>query len=147
MASSWATEEVRSANLRDRRLNRRLGEVLSQLAARPTASIPAACGGRAEMAAAYRLFANAKGGFENLLAPHLESTCQRIAAEAIVVLAQDTTEVELTRPAQPVAGAGPLDGGSRQGALLHELHAFTPDGTPLGTVAASAWGRVTRPSR
>lgn len=152
MASSWATEEVRSANLRDRRLNRRLGEVLSQLAARPTASIPAACGGRAEMAAAYRLFANAKGGFENLLAPHLESTCQRIAAEAIVVLAQDTTEVELTRPAQPVAGAGPLDGGSRQGALLHELHAFTPDGTPLGTVSASAWARdsqrpETRPTR
>lgn len=152
MASSWATEEVRSANLHDRRLNRRLGEVLSQLAARPTASIPAACGGRAEMAAAYRLFANAKGGFENLLAPHLESTCQRIAAEAIVVLAQDTTEVELTRPAQQVAGAGPLDGGSRQGAFLHELHAFTPDGTPLGTVAASAWARdsqrpETRPTR
>lgn len=145
MGASWATEEVRSANLRDRRLNRRLVEVLSQLAARPAASIPAACGGRAEMAAAYRLFANAKGGFENLLAPHLEATCQRIAAESVVVLAQDTTEVELTRPTQQVAGAGPLDGGSRQGALLHELHAFTPDGTPLGTVAAAAWARDPQP--
>ena len=46
MGASWATEEVRSANLRDRRLNRRLVEVLSQLAARPAASIPAACGVR-----------------------------------------------------------------------------------------------------
>jgi hypothetical protein len=145
MVASWAAEEMRTANLRDKRLNRRLVEVLSQLAARPTASIPAACGGRAEMAAAYRLFANEKAGFENLLQPHREATHQRIAHEPVVVLVQDTTEVELTRPEQQVAGAGPLDGGARRGALLHLLHAFTPDGTPLGTLAARAWARDEQP--
>lgn len=145
MAASWASDEMKAVNLRDRRLNRRLVEVLSQLASRPTASIPAACGGRAEMTAAYRLFANEKAGFDNLLQPHTEATHRRIAAEPVVVLAQDTTEVELTRPAQQVAGAGPLDGGSRLGALLHELHAFTPDGTPLGTVAATVWARDEQP--
>ena len=31
-----------------------------------------------------------------------------------------------------------MDGDSRRGALLHILHAFTPDGTPLGTVHATA---------
>jgi hypothetical protein len=146
MAASWAAEEMKAANLHDKRLNRRLVEVLSQLAARPTASIPAACGGRAEMAAAYRLFANSKAGFDNLLAPHVEATHERIACQQTVVLVQDTTEVELTRPEQQVAGAGPLDGGSRRGALLHALHAFTPDGTPLGTAMATAWARHEEPT-
>lgn len=141
MVSPWAAREMKSANLNDKRLNRRLVEVLSQLASRPTSSIPAACGGRAEMAAAYRLFANAKVGFDNLLRPHTEATLQRMADQQVVVMVQDTSEVDVTRPEQQVVGAGPLDGGSRRGALLHELHAFTPDGTPLGTVSATAWVR------
>jgi hypothetical protein len=53
MLAPWVAEEMKSAELNDERLNRRLEEVLSALAERPTASIPAACGGHAEMAAAY----------------------------------------------------------------------------------------------
>src|SRR5262249_42007031 len=40
-----------------------------------------------------------------------------------------------------VRGAGPLDGHSRRGLLLHLMHAFAPDGTPLGTVQALPWAR------
>src|SRR5262249_16632857 len=47
----------------------------------------------------------------------------------------------LTRPEQPVVGAGTLDG-SRQGFLLHLLHAFTPQGVPLGTVGAEVLNRT-----
>ena len=141
MAHAWAVDEMKSADLNDKRLNDRLREVLSQLADRPTASIPAACGGRADMAAAYRLFDNEKATFENILQPHAEHTRQRMTAESVVLLVQDTTEIDLTRPQQQVKGAGPLDGSSRRGALLHPLHAFTPDGTPLGTVSAEAWTR------
>ena len=47
MLAPWVEDEVKTANLNDKRLNERLADVLSQLAARPTASIPAACGGRA----------------------------------------------------------------------------------------------------
>ena len=42
----------------------------------------------------------------------------------------------MTRPEQQVVNAGPLDGNSRRGALLHLMHAFTPDGTPPGSVEA-----------
>ncbi len=56
MVVSWALDEMKTADLKDKRLNNRLREVLSQLGGYPTASIPAACGGHAEMAAAYRLF-------------------------------------------------------------------------------------------
>jgi beta-glucosidase-like glycosyl hydrolase len=130
MLAPWIEEEMKTADLRDRRLNNRLGEVLSQFAAHPRASIPAACGGRAEMEAAYRLFDNEKVTLDNILNPHQEATRRRIAAQPVVILAQDTTEVDLTRPEQQVRGAGPLSKENRLGALLHVLHAFTPDGTP-----------------
>jgi len=132
---------MQTADLDDKRLDVRLKAVLSALAQHPTASIPAACGGRTEMVAAYRFFENEKATFADILQPHSDATRQRIAAQRVVVLAQDTTEIDLTRPAQQVFGAGPLDGESRRGAFLHPLHAFTPDGTPLGTVHATAWTR------
>jgi len=141
MLAPWVMDEVKTAKLNDKRLNRRLAEVLSQLAARPTASVPAACGGRAEVVAAYRFCANEKTSFDAVLQPHLDATRERIAAQPVVILPQDTTEIDVTRPEQEVAGAGPLDGDSRRGALLHAMHAFTPDGTPLGTVSAAAWTR------
>jgi hypothetical protein len=140
MLAAWVLEEMKTANLADKRLNKRLQTVLAQLAEHPMASIPAACGGHAEMTAAYRLFDNEKATFTKILEAHGEATRERIAAQPVVVLAQDTTEVDLTRP-QPMSGVGPLDGGARVGALLHLLHAFTPDGTPLGTTQAMAWTR------
>src|SRR5277367_2679327 len=141
MLAPWIGEELKTADLKDKRLNDRLREVLSQLAGRPTASIPAACGGSAEMTAAYRLFDNEKATFDNIVQAHADATRKRIAAQPIVVLAQDTSELNLTRPERKVRGAGPLDGGSRVGALLHVLHSFTLDGTPLGTAHATAWAR------
>jgi hypothetical protein len=141
MLAPWVMDETKTAKLNDKRLNRRFAEVLLQLAARPTASIPAACGGRAEVVAAYRFCANEKTSFEAVLQPHLDATRERMAAQPVVILPQDTTEIDVTRPEQEVAGAGPLDGDSRRGALLHVLYAFTPDGTPLGTVLAAPWVR------
>jgi len=145
MVESWVTDEMEDVNLKDKRLNNRLAEVLSQLGGHSTASIPAACGGHAETAAAYRLFDNDKVGLDNVLQPHIEATRRRMAEQEIVLLPQDTTEIDLTRPEQQVVGAGPLDGGMRRGVFLHLLHAFTPDGTPLGTVGATVWARDETP--
>jgi hypothetical protein len=145
MLATWVVDEMKTANLGDKRLNARLTQVLSELAARPTASIPAACGGRAEMVAAYRFCENENTSFDNVLQPHVDATRQRMAAQSVVVLAQDTSEIDVTRPDQQVTGAGPLDGDTRRGALLHLMHAFTPDGTPLGTVFANAWVRDEEP--
>jgi len=140
MVAEWVMSEMQTLELHDKRLNARLRLVLSQLAEHPTASIPAACGGHAEMSAAYRLFDNEKTTFESILKAHEDATRVRIAAQPVVILAQDTTEVDLTRPQSSVAGAGPLDH-ARVGALLHLLHAFTPDGTPLGSLGAMTWTR------
>lgn len=141
MLAPWVIEEVKDVDLQDKRLNDRLMVLLDQLGGHPTASIPAACGGHAEMVAAYRFFNNEKVGFENVLQPHLEASSKRMANHPVVILVQDTTQIDLTRPEQQVDGAGPLDVDSRRGVLLHPLIGFTPDGTPLGTIYAEAWAR------
>lgn len=56
MLAPWVMEEMKDVDLSDKRLNKRLLAILDQLGGRPTASIPAASGGHAEMAAAYRFF-------------------------------------------------------------------------------------------
>lgn len=143
MLPEWILEETQDVNLQDRRLNARLQLILEQLSAAPSASLPAACRGRAEMTAAYRFFDNDKVRFENVLEPHVGATRRRMEGQPLVLLVQDTTEIELTRPGAQVRGAGPLDGGARFGAFLHPLMAFTPAGTPLGTVHAQTWVRET----
>src|SRR3990172_9529671 len=97
------------------------------------------------MVAAYRFCESENTSFDSVLQPHVDATRQRMATQSVVLLTQDTSEIDATRPEQQVVGAGPLDGDSRRGALLHLMHAFTPDGTPLGTVFATAWVRDEEP--
>jgi hypothetical protein len=141
MLAPWAQEEMATVDLHDARLNERLTSLLSDLGSRPTASIPAACGGYNEITAAYRFFDNDKTTPENILQPHTERTRQRMAEQEVVLLVQDTSELDLTRPQQQVQGAGPLDSPKRRGCFVHPLHAFTPDGTPLGTAWCQFWER------
>ena len=141
MISLWAQEEVASVDLGDQRLDARAAILLSALGNRPNLSIPAACGGRAEMQAAYRFFDNEKVTFERVLAPHVDRTLQRMSEQEVVLLVQDSSEIELMRPRQEIVGVGELDG-SRRGLLLHAMHAYTPDGTPLGTVSAECLNRI-----
>jgi len=145
MLAPWAIEESADVNLQDKRLNQRMAEVLSQLGGSPKASIPSACGTWAETLAAYRFFDNPKVSFGGILEPHIEASFGRIKSQSVVVVAQDTTEVELTRPERVVSGAGPLADESRWGAFLHPMHAFSAEGTPLGTVYAQAWSREKPP--
>lgn len=141
MLAPWVIEEMKDTDLHDKRLNRRLEKILSDLGDRPTASIPAACGGRSEMVAAYRFFDNDAVTPEEILQSHYARTSERMAEQKVVLLVEDTTELDFTRPNQQVEGAGPMDGADRLGAFLHPLEAFTPDGTPLGAVWQKMWTR------
>jgi hypothetical protein len=145
MLAPWAKEEMERGVFEDERLNVRLTRLLSDLGERPQVSIPAACGGHTETAAAYRFFDNESVTAETVLQPHFERTRQRMAGHSVVLLVEDTTELDLTRPCQQVAGAGPLKSPSQRGALLHPLEAFTPDGTPLGAIWARMWTRAEEP--
>jgi hypothetical protein len=141
MSQAWIDAELATVNFGDTRLNKRFIGMLEALANSPNASIPQAMGGKAELDAAYRLFDNDKVTDQKILQPHIDATIQRCQSEKIVLVAQDTTEIDMSRPKQQVAGAGPLDGASRRGAFLHSNQAFTPGGIPLGTLSAQMWAR------
>ena len=124
MSTPWFTEELETTNLDDKRLNERYGEILEAFGNRPNAGIPAALGGRAELKAAYRFFDNEKVTPEKLLATHFDATAKRCNEQQVVLVAQDTTELEFTRPEQQVVGAGPLADSSRLDALDFRLFAY-----------------------
>jgi hypothetical protein len=145
MVSDWASEETAAADFGDERLDRRYALVVSSIGNRPNLSIPAGCFGRAEMEATYRFTDNPRVTFEKILAPHSQCTLGRVAEHKVALFVQDTTELDLTRPQQQVAGAGPLDGSTRRGVFAHLVHAFTADGTPLGTASAQIINRPQPP--
>ena len=71
---NWAAQEWATADLGDRRLNRRLIKVAQQLADQPTASIPGACGGWTETAGAYHLLGNERFDWRDVIEPHARCT-------------------------------------------------------------------------
>lgn len=136
-------DEVRGAALGDKRLTKRLGNIIEQLGAKPNMSVPAATRGRAEMEAAYRFFDNDRVSPEKILQPHIAATRERISQSEVALLVQDTTDLDLTRPQQQVRGAGPMEYDSRRGAFFHPLLAFNSHGLPLGVAWQKVWTRST----
>lgn len=133
--------EVSGGSFGDLRLNKRSRMLAEALAKKPNMSIPAALGGKADIAGCYRFFNNEKVSPDQILQPHVEATYQRINAVDFVLLVQDTTEIDLTRPEQQVDGAGPMDCESRRGAFFHPTMAFDASGVPLGIVGQQSWTR------
>jgi hypothetical protein len=113
--------ELDGIDLGDRRLNRRARRVLAKLGDKPTASIPAACGGWRETRAADRLFDQAQVTAEAVLAPHIACTVKRIGAHPRVLCIADTSELDYTgKPS--LQGLGPLNRETRQGLCLGLLN-------------------------
>ena len=142
MAESLVSE-VSGAEFGDLRLTNRLLKIVDRLGKRPNTSIPAATDGRAEMEAAYRFFDNRKVSPEAIFKPHRHATIERARECDELLLVQDTTEIDLTRPSLQVSGAGPLEYESRRGAFYHPLMAFTSCGDVIaGAIVGSliGWG-------
>ena len=137
----WIDRELATLDLGDDRLHARQELILDRFAAKPSASIPGACRGWAETQGAYRFFAHPRVTPEEVLRPHSEATLTRIAEHPVVLLPQDTTELDFTRPKEVVEGAGPLNWVERTGFFQHAQLAVTPERLPLGVIAATTWGR------
>jgi hypothetical protein len=138
---AWVQEELQTVDIGDERLDARFKVVLDRLSAKPSVSIPAACGGWTETNATYRFFRSRRVEAKDVLAPHYQATLKRIAEQSVVLIPQDTTEIEVTRPEQQMTGAGPLNDESRLGFYDHVLLAVTPDRIPLGVIQANTWAR------
>lgn len=132
--------ELTGIDLGDERLNRRSLKVLEALATNPQASVNAACSGWSETLAAYRFFNNPAVEPEKILAPHQEATRERIQAQPVVLVIQDTTEFDFT--SHPPKDAGCLDKTYRFGFYDHTSLAVTPERLCLGVVGEEQFDRA-----
>jgi hypothetical protein len=135
----WIEQELRTVRLADERLNSRYRVLLDRLSSKPTLSLPAACNGWAETQAAYRFFDNDRNTPEELLRPHYDATLERIRPYPVVLIAQDTTEFDLTRAQEKVGG--PLGDERHWGLHDHVALAVTPQRLALGVVHSFTWAR------
>jgi hypothetical protein len=140
----WVTQEFARADLRDKRLDRRLLKTAEQLAKSPASPINEACGNWASTQAAYRLFNNPKASTAGILKPHWEATAQRMAGcGGPVLVMQDTVFFSYGTHAK-TRGLGPIgksNAAHDRGLIMHNALAFTTSGVPLGIVSQSIWAR------
>ena len=125
-------------------MDRRFARMLHARWIHPDWSFYTSFGGAAGGKAAYAFMENPRADlrFQNLMAPHSSNTRRRMAAEQVVVLAQDPTALNYNTLKQ-TTGLGPI-GDDRHpglGLLLHSLQAFRLDGIPLGCAWAKLWAR------
>jgi len=142
LKADWAQEEMAGVDLGDQRLNARAARMLGQRWARPSHSFYRSFDNGAETKGAYKMIENGRYeiSLSSLLAPHQLQTARRMAAEKLVLLAQDTTGLSYnTLP--DTTGLGSIGESGSRGLFLHSLQAFRLDGIPLGTVWAEVWAR------
>src|SRR4029450_3222973 len=95
LEESWSRTEMAGVEVWDQRCRRSLERICEQVLARPEESFSAACGPGLRQAGSRILGAEQMSG-ETLLAAHVEQTAQRCQAQAEVIVAQDTTDVNYT---------------------------------------------------
>jgi hypothetical protein len=133
-------EELKGIDLGDKRLDQRGTGILETLGADPAASVNSACGGWGETMAAYRFFKNSAVEPDRILRPHLEATKRRMKEHPVVLIAQDTTELNFS--AHPPRDAGCLNKEERLGFYDHTHLALTPQRLSLGVVRSEQYSRT-----
>lgn len=140
--NNWVDEEMKTLELGDERLERRVRKIISDFSQNPTASIPEFCGDRAATQAAYNFFSHKQLNARAILAAQRQATLVRITQGdyGLILALQDTTEFNYTHhPA--TEGLGPLDHASCQGFFSHTTLAVSAEGLPLGLLAQESWVR------
>jgi Transposase DNA-binding len=136
--SNWVETELGACQLHDARHTKRLAQLLARLSEKPVHSIPSACHGWAETVAAYRFLDNPAIGEQEILSGHKHATLDRIRAQEVVLLVQDTTFLNYGTTQQK-PGMGTVKVKSREEYLLHPTVAFTPARANLGVLGAKWW--------
>jgi hypothetical protein len=133
------SDELNAIDLGDKRLNKRSKHLLEALAKNPEASINAVSDGWADTVAAYRFFKNPAVTPEEILRPHRLATFERMREHPVVLLVQDTSELDFTK--HPPKDARCLNRKERFGLYAHVHLAVTPAKLNLGVVGLDYWDR------
>jgi len=124
-AEAWAKQQWGTVRLGDRRRTERAVEMGMRMAAHPEASLPTQMGSKGALKGAYRLLNHAEVTLEALTESHREQTLAAAGQQMIVLMAEDTTELDYTYH-RSKTGLGPIGDGKGKGLLLHSTLAITP---------------------
>ncbi|WP_444893312.1 IS4 family transposase [Microbulbifer sp. JMSA004] len=133
-------DEIKNQVMGDTRLNKRLSNILSNLSSDPKNSIPCANKTWAETFAAYRFIENDKVNFDSIMSGHKSATLERIKAQPVVLIPQDTTFLNFATDLESKE-MGTLRRKETNQQLLHTSIAITPSRVNLGVVEGSMWQR------
>lgn len=133
------TEELCGLDLGDARLEKRSRRVLEALAVDPQASVNASFTRWSDTLAAYRLFDNAAVTPEQILEPHAAATLRRAREHPLILVVQDTTELDYST--HPPQDAGYLNREQRRGLYEHVQLAVTPERLCLGVLGMEFFDR------
>ena len=139
----WAARQFGQVELGDARRTRRAVKLAAQMVRHPAGSIPEQTGDWASTKAAYRLFSKEDVTFEALGRGHWERTRQTAGSRAVVLMIQDSTQLNYTVRSQ-MEGLGPVGDGTGRGLWLQSVLAVAPsvDGRGSASVLGLAHQQV-----
>jgi len=126
-ARVWAETNFAQVDLGDRRRTQRAVSLAAGMLRHPAASLPRQAGGWSATKAGYRLFDREVVTLEALQTPHWQTTRQEAGTRAVVLMIQDTSELDYTYH-WDTEGLGPIGDGKGRGFLLHSTLAVDPEG-------------------
>ena len=137
---NWHDKEVADIDFGYKRLNKRITNLMNSFSDSPSKSIPKLSKGWKETIAAYRFFNNKNITADKILSSHKKATLERIKAEELVLIAQDTTEICFTGR-KKIKGIGYLNSQTSHGFFFHPSIAMIPNKLCLGTIGFESWTR------
>ena len=136
----WIEKELERTELGDKRRSKRFIKIVSNLSAKPEASIPEASGTWAETKATYDFWDSPYLKPSMLKKGHTDATVERISQHQVVLVIQDTTELNYTSH-KALSGAGYLDSKYARGLKVHSTFCASTTGVPLGIIGQYVWAR------
>lgn len=110
---------MRDVQLGDARLVQRLIAIVDTFTNNPEESIPQVCDDWAATKATYRFFDNDDVDTQAILAGHRRATLRRVQGHDLILVVQDTTQVDFTAHRDSVVGLGPAGAPGLTGFFLH----------------------------
>ena len=142
---SWAEQTFGGVHLQDLRRTRRAVQAASKLAENPLGSLPAQMRTWKETKALYRLLDEPDVTFAALMQPHFEQTREQAMSSPVVVLVQDTTDIDLSHR-HKISGVGQIGNERGRGFFVQTVLTVRPQTREvLGCMAQEPFVRVPAP--
>jgi Transposase DNA-binding/Transposase DDE domain len=144
-AKSWAERTFGGVQLHDMRRTRRTVQAATRLAENPLGSLPAQMQTWRETKALYRLLDEPDVSFAALMQPHLQQTRDQAHASPVVLLVQDTTDIDLSHR-HKISGVGQIGNERGRGFFVQTVLAVRPETREvLGCMAQEPFVRIPAP--